>query len=265
MHGCLWWGLVSHHYNSLFGNFFKKKVQYYSDLLWIKLEKVDKYNPATAVFAEEPFQRSNYSRDGKKKDIFVDYIGKSCFKLHMFTCDLGFYTWMDTHQLTGENLHSSAQSWNLYWMEIIWIRESGGSRLLVSHNKTAKLYGRVTHIKFSTSSDFWARVGSSAYRWSSPWSLRAPLQASPWSPSGVSLGAPLLQTATHPHGHHLRVTVVVLHHEGMVLKQPNKQRNNQYFIGGFMCLFAAVESSDVWPSGWKIRLKRRKSRRNELS
>lgn len=167
---------------------------------------------------EETFQWSNYSIDGIK-DIFDDYIGKSCFKLHMFTCDLRFYTWMDTHQLTGENLHSSAQSWNkLYWMEIIWILKSGGSRLLASHNKTARLSGRVTHIKFSTSSDFWACVWSSAYRRSSLWSLWALLQASPWSPSGMSLNAPLLQTATHPHGHHLRVTVVVLHDEGMILK-----------------------------------------------
>lgn len=50
--------------------------------------------------------------------------------------------------------------------QIIW-----GGRLPLSNNKTATLYGRVTHIKFSTSSDFWACVWSSAYSWSSPWSL----------------------------------------------------------------------------------------------
>lgn len=63
-----------------------------------------------------------------------------------------------------------------------------------------------------------------------------------WSAaSGVPLSSPLLQAATDPHGHHLRVAVVVLHDEGMILKtQTNK--NNQYFIGGF---YAFICSSCV--------------------
>lgn len=102
-------------------------------------------------------------------------------------------------------------------------RSSGGSRLLVPHNKTAKLYGRVTHIEFSTSSDLCARVWSSAYRWRSLWSPGAPPGVA-LGPSGRSLSAPLLQTATHPHGHHLRVAVVVLHDEGMILKSQTNRK-----------------------------------------
>lgn len=38
------------------------------------------------------------------------------------------------------------------------------------------------------------------------------------SHTSLGLGSPLLQAVTNPHGHHLRVAVVVKHNEGMVHK-----------------------------------------------
>lgn len=44
----------------------------------------------------------------------------------------------------------------------------------------------------------------------------------PWSLRGL-LGTTLLQHPAHPHGHHLRIPVVVLHDEGVALAKGEAQ------------------------------------------
>lgn len=60
--------------------------------------------------------------------------------------------------------------------------------------------------------------------------------------SGVALSSPFLQTAANPHGHHLRVPVIVLHDEGMILERHTKDLNGQCFKR--VCYFEAVVSSN---------------------
>lgn len=45
--------------------------------------------------------------------------------------------------------------------------------------------------------------------------------------SEALLSSPLLQAATHPHGHHLCVAVVELHDEGMILERGKKKRGRE--------------------------------------
>lgn len=53
------------------------------------------------------------------------------------------------------------------------------------------------------------------------------------------LSSSLLQTATHPHGHHLGIPIVILHYEGMILA--NKKTHAKLMVPvdeGEKCVFS---------------------------